>query len=454
MRTPADAVDTKEVIIRLLSNLGSRREVDQYLQHYSGVDSPKFAIIKVSGAVLEEEPETLASSLSFLKTVGLLPIVVHGASLQVSRALAAEGLSAADPAQHQASARAMEITRRVIVRENLRLVDILESLGTRARPLTHGIFLAGRPFIPAQEGARQIVETDEEQILASIRAQQIPVIAPLGETQEGQIVALSSDEAAHTLARQVRPHKLIRLTRAGVLRDGAGRPYAAINLAEDYESIARREDAPPALIAQLAELKSVLEELPPFSSVSITTPALLAKELFTHKGAGTLVRLGEKLRCYEHFSELDTVRLTSLLEACFARKLTPSYFSEKKPFRIYLADSYRATAILTKEQGIPYLDKFAVTTEAQGAGIGASLWRCMTKDLPKFYWRARAENPINSWYFQHADGAIKEKEWVVFWNGLNGWDEVKQCVEHALSLPATLREHGTGELDSVRISAA
>jgi acetylglutamate synthase len=31
------------------------------------------------------------------------------------------------------------------------------------------------------------------------------------------------------------------------------------------------------------------------SSVSITRPAELAKELFTHKGSGTLVRRGERV---------------------------------------------------------------------------------------------------------------------------------------------------------------
>src|SRR6185436_5110579 len=97
---------------------------------------------------------------------------------------------------------------------------------------------------------------------------------------------------------------------------------------------------------------------------------------------------------------IDTARLRSLLEACFGRALDADYF-EKKPFlRIYLADSYNATAIVTRGQGVPYLDKFAVTTQAQGAGVGGSLWKRMRGENPKLYWRSRSENEINPWYFQ------------------------------------------------------
>jgi acetylglutamate kinase len=34
----------------------------------------------------------------------------------------------------------------------------------------------------------------------------------------------------------------------------------------------------------------------------------------------------------------------------------------------------------------------------------------------------------------------------VFWYGLDGFDEIRACIDHALALPATLREHGTVEV--------
>ena len=78
----------------MLYNIGSRKEVEQYLQHFSSVESHQFAIIKVGGAVLTDDLDTLASSLTFLHRVGLYPIVVHGAGPQLNELLDKAGIEA------------------------------------------------------------------------------------------------------------------------------------------------------------------------------------------------------------------------------------------------------------------------------------------------------------------------------------------------------------------------
>jgi acetylglutamate kinase len=64
------------------------------LQHFSSVESHQFAIIKVGGAVLTDDLDTLASSLTFLQRVGLYPIVVHGAGPQLNELLDKAGIEA------------------------------------------------------------------------------------------------------------------------------------------------------------------------------------------------------------------------------------------------------------------------------------------------------------------------------------------------------------------------
>src|SRR6185369_15699726 len=141
--------ETQDVIARLLTNIGSRKEVEQYLRNYASVDAPKFAVVKASGAIIAGNLDALASSLSFLQRVGLVPIVVHGGNVQLDRALAqagvetpvVEGLRAMTPP-------ALEIARRVLHETNLRLVEALESLDTRARPFTSGVLEARRSEAP------------------------------------------------------------------------------------------------------------------------------------------------------------------------------------------------------------------------------------------------------------------------------------------------------------------
>jgi N-acetyl-gamma-glutamyl-phosphate reductase/acetylglutamate kinase len=133
--------NSRETILRLLSTIASRREINQYLNLFSSVSAPQFAVIKVGGAIITQELETLASALSFLRSVGLFPVVVHGAGPQLNRILEQRGV---EP-QYIDGIRitdkeTLEVARKVFLEENLKLVEALENLGTRARPIIGGVF--------------------------------------------------------------------------------------------------------------------------------------------------------------------------------------------------------------------------------------------------------------------------------------------------------------------------
>ncbi len=432
---------TQDVIVKLLANIGSRKEVDQYLRHYASVDAPKFAIVKVSGSVIESSLDDLVSSLSFLQRVGLVPIVVHGSGAQVDRALLEANITSARIDERRVMTQeVLAIARRALHDTNRQLVESLESLGTRTRPFTSGVFEA-EAHEDTQFGlTAKVTRIVDAGLIASARAGALAVLTPLGETQQGQIVVLEADQAARALALALRPHKVVFLTKQGGLEDSSGAILPAVNLCEDWDGLASDRSLPIETRRKLHAIAEMLADLPPTSSVSITSPDHLAKELFTHRGAGTLVRRGERVRLHTTFESLDEARLRALLEECFGRRLHLGYFESKKPYRVYLSESYRATAILTLESTVPYLDKFAVTPEAQGEGIGGSLWNRLRNENPQLFWRSRAENPINGWYAQNADGLHKEGPWWIFWCGLSDFDAIRRCVERALAMPATLKD--------------
>src|SRR6185437_546126 len=375
--------------------------------------------IKVGGNILARDLDGLASSLTFLQTVGLIPIVLHGAGPQIDEALAAEGV----PSQRVdglrvTTPRVLEIARRVTLRENLRLVEALEALGTRARPVTSGVFEA-EIIDPERLGfVGRVVRIHQGSIQSSLRAGHLPIVTCYGETSSGQIVTLGSDTAVRELSLATEPYKIVFLTEVGGLLGEDGRIVSAVNLAEDFEFLMEQPWVHSGMRAKLQEIKKLLEDLPSTSSASITSPDHLAKELFTHVGSGTLVRRGERVQRHTSIEDIDRSRLRDLLEACFGRSLDPEYFEKKAFYRVYLSEAYTATAILTHGHGLPpYLDKFAVTTQAQGAGVGGSLWQRMKAENKKLFWRSRIENEINPWYFQQADGCYKAGRWAVFWYG-------------------------------------
>ena len=338
---------------------------------------------------------------------------------------------------------ALEVARRVLHETNLRLVEALEALGTRVRPFTSGVLEVKRIETPDLGLVGEITAVRDAGIAQAARAGILPIVAPLGETAKGQILIVHADAVARAIALALKPHKVVYLNEAGGLTDEAGAIRSAVNLAEDYDLLLADVALEPESRRKLVEINTLLQQLPPTSSVSVTSPEHLAKELFTHRGEGTLVRRGEKVLRHEGWNLIDTPRLKDLLEQCFGRVLDDAYFLEKEPYRVYLAESYRATAILTMEDGVPYLDKFGVTNEAQGEGIGGSIWQRMRKENPKLFWRSRASNPINPWYAQNADGLYKTDKWWVFWCGMSAFPEIQRSVERALAMPATFHDRAS-----------
>src|SRR3546814_5072935 len=145
---------TRQTIVRLLSGMGSTKEISQYLKRFSRLDAARFAVVKVGGAVLRDELDALVSSLAFLQQVGLTPIVVHGAGPQLDEAMQAAGLDkrVVDNLRHTDAA-VLAVVRRVLRHENLRLVEALPATGARAPPLPSGVFEAEFPDPPPNEHA-------------------------------------------------------------------------------------------------------------------------------------------------------------------------------------------------------------------------------------------------------------------------------------------------------------
>src|SRR5580693_3340454 len=297
---------TKDVIVRLLRNLGTRKEVEQYIKQYSTVDAQKFAIVKVGGNILARDLDGLASSLTFLQNVGLYPVVLHGAGPQIDEALAEEGVpSRRVDGMRVTTPRVLEIARRVTLRENLRLVEALEDLGTRARPITAGVFEAELTHESELGLVGRAVRIHDASIRQSLGKGHLPILTCFGETSSGQIVNLGSDTAVRELSLATQPYKMVFLTEVGGLLGEDGRVISAVNLAEDYDFLMAQPWVHSGMRSKLQEIKTLLEGLPDSSSASITSPDHLARELFTHVGSGTLVRRGERVSCHASLDGID-----------------------------------------------------------------------------------------------------------------------------------------------------
>ena len=433
--------EVRNTIVRLLSAMGSAREIQQYLKRFSQLDAKRFAVVKVGGAVLRDDLTELASSLMFLQRVGLTPIVVHGAGPQLDEELVKAGIEKRTVNGLRVTPpQALGIVRRVFHQQNLALVDALHAMDTRATSVVSGVFAADWLDRENCGLVGKVERIELAPIDASLRQGSIPVIASLGETDEGQILNINADFAANELVRVLQPYKIVFLTGTGGLLDGDGKVIDSINLSSEYETLMAQPWVSGGMRLKLEQIADLLRDLPSASSVSITRPSELAKELFTHRGSGTLVRRGEKVLRFGSWEGVDQDRLRALIDSSFApRRLAADYFERTAPYRVYVSENYRTAMILASEEGLPYLDKFAVLDEAQGEGLGRAVWQVMRAENTQLFWRSRHGNRINAFYHEQSDGCFKAAQFRVFWYGLGAdFDTIARCVAHCAQRQATL----------------
>ena len=437
--------DVRQTIVQLLSNMSDGKEIRSYLRRFSELDQSRFAVIKIGGAILRDRLEETAASLAFLHTVGLTPIVLHGGGPQLDDKLEAEGIQTEKvDGLRVTNEDVLDVARSTFTNQNIELVEAVRAQGVSAHGLTTGAFDA--KFVDREKygfvGEPTDVHLDLLRSIVSSGA--IPILTCLGVAPGGQLVNMNADSATRLLVHAVQPMKIIFLVDSGGLLDKEGLPIQSINLAADYDDLMDQDWVHSGMRLKLVEIKRLLDDSPASSSVSITTPSALIRELFTHGGAGTLVRKGEKIEKTTDKSELDRHRIKVLVENAFKRKLTKTWWDELDLAAAYVSESYRAGAFLAKAEHFVYLDKFAIDESARGEGLARTVWSHMTQDYPSFFWRSRSDNTFNSFYVEEADGSVKRDHWTVFWKGETDFDRIARNVEQVADLPATFQWDSSG----------
>ncbi len=429
---------TRATIVQLLSNMTDGKEIRSYLQRFAEVDQSRFAVIKIGGAILEDNLQESAAALAFLHTVGLTPIVLHGGGPQLDAALAAKGLGGEKIDGLRVTDDAvLDVARDVFMTENIKLVEAVRKEGVDAHSLTAGAIEAD--YIDRDRlgyvGAPTKVRLDL--ISSVVRSGAVPILTCLGVSPGGQLLNVNGDTATRALVEAVAPLKIIFLSSVGGLLGHDGEPLHSINLATDFDGLMHADWVQGGMRLKLQEIKKLLDAAPMSSSASITTPAELIKELFTHGGSGTLVRRGELIKSYADKTAIDRAKAEHLVSAAFGRQVKPEWWQQLRIQDAHISESYRAGALISQVDDFLYLDKFAVLDDARGEGLARTVWRKAVHDKPVMFWRSRTDNGFNAFYHNVAAGAVKTGPWTVFWIGEPGFDQIGRVRERIAALPGS-----------------
>ncbi|KAF7984153.1 hypothetical protein HWV62_16812 [Athelia sp. TMB] len=432
----------RDTITRLLYSLGSKREVERHLRIFSASSHPsqpaKFAVIKVGGAVLDQLDE-LALSLSFLYRVGLYPVVLHGGGPQLNEIIEREGvIPDYIDGIRVTDARTLQIARRVFLEENLKLVAALEKLGTRARPITSGVFTADYLDKEKYGLVGKITKIDKRPLEASIRAGALPILTSLAESVDGQILNVNADIAAGELAKELEPMKIVFLNEKGGMFHGVtGEKLDVINLDEEYDELMKQPWVKYGTKLKLREFKELLDHLPRSSSVAVISAASLQKELFTDSGAGTLIRRGYKLFRHDSLETIGADRIRQVIhdrdpEVLAGLQSVTGVLNDlkKTPYSIYGDEPLDAIAIVSHPAGeTPIMTKLLTSRNGVLNSVVDNVFSAIKKDHRRLFWTAMADDENRAWHFERADGSFTRAGKSLFWYGIQDIGEVEKIVK-------------------------
>ena len=294
----------KETILKLLGAIGSEKEIKKYIEKYSSPEQ-RFAIIKVGGSVIQNDLDNLVTSLVFLDQVGLKPVILHGAGPMLSAELDSLGIKFSFiDGQRVTSSEVRDVAQNIFKQTNQKIVEALELLGANALGLTSNIFECkmGKPELGL---VGEITQVNLDPINQALGSSAIPVIAPIGEG-ENEILNINADIASVELVKAMNPDKVIFLSETGGIFNQSNKLIETINLVLEYEDLMQQDWLHSGMKLKLEQVKALLDHLPKTSSVSITQPINLPKELFTDSGSGTLVKHGYKV---DQFKELSLIHI-------------------------------------------------------------------------------------------------------------------------------------------------
>jgi acetylglutamate kinase len=272
-------------------------EALKYIAAFSG----QVAVVKYGGAAMVKDSlkEAFAEDVMLLKRVGLKPVVVHGGALEINKTLErlgersefVDGLRITDASS--LSVVEMVLTGKV----NQELVALLNARDAGAVGLSgkDGRLLEAKRLV--HESGRdlgavgEVTRVNAEFLRMLLDKGYVPVISPIGLSEEGKSLSINADDVAGHVAAALGATKLIYLTDVpGILESS---PNGELVRQVTDADLRRRLDAGSITGGMKYKAQSILEALEGgVERVHVLDgrqPHTVIAELFTDRGVGTLV---------------------------------------------------------------------------------------------------------------------------------------------------------------------
>ncbi len=262
----------------------------------------KFVVVKYGGSAMvnNEYEESVLRDLVFLEAVGMRPVVVHGGGNAISTRMKEVG---ANPnfihGMRVTDKQTMDIVDEVLSAINAQIVVTIFKFGGKAKGLlgrANGLISAKKHFGKV-DGKKvdlgfvgSVTAIRSEYIKETAYNHGIPVIAPVGIGEDGEIYNINADMVAGEIAATLRAEKLIMMTDVrGIMKNSKDESTLISSLPfRDVEKLIKNGVIEGGMIPKVRSCLRALES--GVAKTHIIDAGILHSlllEIFTDTGIGT-----------------------------------------------------------------------------------------------------------------------------------------------------------------------
>jgi len=261
----------------------------------------KIIVIKYGGSILGEDKirKGVLEDIVFLNFMGLKPVLVHGGGPNISGRMRATGKKT----DFVDGMRVTDEETLLVVGEELKklndlIVSEIKELGAKA------IGLNGRDKNLIQTEKKKakidlglvghIVGVNSKAIMEELQQSNVPVIIPMGIGQDKKTYNVNADEAAASIAAELKAEKLVLLTNVKGIMRNAEDPHSFISTltGESAKALIEQKVIQTGMIPKvMACMDSLSKGVKKTHMVDACIPHALLLEIFTDKGIGTEIVL-------------------------------------------------------------------------------------------------------------------------------------------------------------------
>ena len=257
-----------------------------------------FLVIKLGGSTLENQRDAL-EDIVWLRSLGAQPVLVHGGGPEINAWLERLGI----PHRFERGLRVTDADTLDVVRMALagkvngELVQLLARLGGAAVGISglDGGLLRARRVSPELGFVGEVVSVEPGPVETLSDAGYIPVVAPLALGPDGEALNVNADDAAADLARGLHAAKLLYISDVPGILDRDGKLLSVLT-DDDVRRLIAEGVIHGGMIPKAEACLRALDATERVHIVDGGEPHVLIRELFTHRGAGTMI---ERARAHE-----------------------------------------------------------------------------------------------------------------------------------------------------------